>query len=243
MRLNRYISVCGAASRRKGESIIRAGRVAVNGEIVTDPARNVNPESDKVTLDNEPLLVNPEKRYYVLNKPTGVIVSIGDTHGRPTVIDLLDEDIKGIFPVGRLDADTSGVLLITDDGDIAHRLTHPSFGVEKVYRVEVEGKVTGDDVLKMREGLLLDDGLTAPAEMKILESNENNSIVEITIHQGRKRQVRRMLKHIGHPVRTLERISFGGITAQGLSLGAYRQLEESEFQSLKSKIQSSKFKV
>lgn len=233
MRLNRYISACGVASRRKGEAIIREGKIAVNGETVTDPARNVDPDRDRVTLDGLPLVINPEKRYYILNKPTGTIVSIGDTHGRATVIDLMGGETKGVFPVGRLDADTSGVLLLTDDGELAHRLTHPSFGVEKVYRAEVFGKVDRDDVRKMRKGLLLDDGPAAPAEMEILEMDENGSIVEITVHQGRKRQVRRMLEHIGHPVKTLERISFGGITAGDLPLGAYRKLNAGEIERLK----------
>ena len=233
MRLNRYISACGAASRRKGEVIIREGRVAVNSEIVTDPAHNVVPGKDRVTLDDLPLVINPEKRYYILNKPTGTIVSIGDTHGRATVIDLMSDETEGVFPVGRLDADTSGVLLLTDDGELAHKLTHPSFGVEKVYRAEVSGKIDSDAVRKLRDGLVLDDGPTAPAEMKILERDDKSSLVEITIHQGRKRQVRRMMKHIGHPVKTLERISFGGITALCLPLGAYRALDADEIELLK----------
>ena len=233
MRLNRYISACGAASRRKGELIICEGRIAVNSEIVTDPARNVDPEKDSVTLDGLTLVINPEKRYYILNKPTGTIVSIGDTHGRATVIDLLGDETKGVFPVGRLDADTSGVLLLTDDGELAHKLTHPSFGVEKVYRAEASGKIKNGDVRKLRDGLVLDDGPTAPAEMKILESDEKSSIVEITIHQGRKRQVRRMMKHIGHPVKTLERVSFGGLTARDLPLGTYRSLDTDEIELLK----------
>ena len=233
MRLNRYISVCGVTSRRKSEAIILDGRVVVNNSIVTDPALNVDPENDVVTLDGNPLVINPEKRYYILNKPVGVIVSVGDTHGRKTVIDLLGVETNGVFPVGRLDADTSGVLLLTDDGDLAHRLMHPSFGVDKVYRAEVAGKVNKEDVRRIRKGLTLDDGPTAPAEMRVLKSEENSSLVEITIHQGRKRQVRRMLKHIGHPVRTLERISFGGITARGVPPGAYRPLEAHEIEMLK----------
>jgi len=233
MRLNRYISASGAASRRKGEDIIREGRITVNGEIVTDPAHDVNPESDIVTLGGIPLVINPEKQYYIFNKPTGVIVSMSDTHGRSTVVDLLGEEMKGVFPVGRLDANTSGVLLLTDDGDLAYRLMHPSFGVKKVYRAEVAGKVKEDDVFKIQRGLILKDGPTAPAEMEIIESDENSSIVEITIHQGRKRQVRRMLKHIGHPVKTLERISLGGITVHDVPLGAYRPLKSGEVEMLK----------
>jgi len=233
MRLNRYVASSGAASRRRGEDIIRNGRVAVNGAVVTDPARRIDPGVDTVTLDGVPLVIRREKRYYIMNKPTGTIVSVGDTHGRPTVIDLLGVEAEGVFPVGRLDADTSGVLLLTDDGDLAHRLMHPSFGIEKVYRAEVEGKVTVSDVRAMRKGLVLEDGPTAPAELRIIEGDDNGSLVEIIIHQGRKRQVRRMLKHIGHPVRTLERISFGGITARELPLGVYRALDSVEIDRLK----------
>ncbi|GAG32983.1 unnamed protein product, partial [marine sediment metagenome] len=158
MRLNRYISASGYTSRRKGEKIIREGRVKVNGAVVADPARTIDPSRDAVSIDGELLVINREKRYYIMNKPMGVIVSRIDTHGRPTVIDLLGSETKGVFPVGRLDANTSGVLLFTDDGDLAYRLTHPSFGVEKVYSAEVEGLVSTKDAQRVREGLILDDG-------------------------------------------------------------------------------------
>ena len=233
MRLNRYISASGFASRRRGEVYIREGRVRVNGEAVTDPARDIVPDRDQVTLDGNLLRVNPEKRYYVLNKPTGVIVSMSDTHGRATVQNLLGEETRGVFPVGRLDADTSGVLLFTDDGDLAHRLTHPSFGVEKIYRVEVRGRVNGEDVRRIGEGIVLDDGPAAPARLCVLESAGETSTVEITLHQGRKRQVRRMLEAVGHPVITLERTAFDGITAKGLPLGSYRPLTIEEVGLLK----------
>ena len=240
MRLNRYISASGFASRRRGEVYIREGRVRVNGEAVTDPARDIFPDRDQVTLDGNLLRVNPEKRYYVLNKPTGVIVSMSDTHGRANVQNLLGEETRGVFPVGRLDADTSGVLLFTDDGDLAHRLTHPSFGVEKIYRAEVRGRVNGEDVRRIGEGIVLDDGPAAPAHLCILESAEETSTVEITLHQGRKRQVRRMLEAVGHPVITLERSTFDGITAKGLPPGSYRSLTREEVERLKelSKAQS-----
>jgi 23S rRNA pseudouridine2605 synthase len=233
LRLNRYISASGVSSRRKGEELIRDGRISVNGKVVTDPAKNVEPEMDTVTLDGLGLKINEKKRYYVLNKPLGVIVSRKDTHRRKTVIDLLGNETKGVFPVGRLDADTSGVLLLTDDGLFAYRLMHPSFGVEKVYRAEVEGTIDRDDIKKFGDGMILDDGPTAPAGLKIVETKQNVSIVEITIHQGRKRQVRRMLKLAGHAVKKLERISFGGITLQNLPRGKYRTLLEREIEQLK----------
>jgi len=233
LRLNRYISVCGIASRRKGEVIIRDGRITVNGVVITDPACNVDPEKDSVSLDATPVIFTPKRRYYVLNKPAGVIVSRGDTHGRSTVFDLLGDDTKGVFPVGRLDADTTGILLLTDDGDLAYRLTHPSYGVEKIYRAEVTGMVTKKDIHTLGEGILLDDGPSAPAYMTLQDSSSEGSLVEIVMHEGRKRQVRRMLREIGHPVRVLERVSFCGITAGNLPLGAYRPLTGDEIAHLK----------
>lgn len=232
MRLNRFLSVSGVTSRRKGEVYIRAGRVMVNGEVVTDPALDIVPEKDRVLLDGRPLEVSGEKRYYLLNKPVGVVVSVGDTHGRKTVLDLLGNGVGRVFPVGRLDADTSGALLLTDDGDLAYRLTHPSFGVDKVYRAVVRGKVTGDDVRRIAEGIMLDDGPTAPALMTVLKKSDTVSTVELTLHQGRKRQVRRMLDSLGHRVFALERISFGGLATEGLSPGEYRSLTFKEVEYL-----------
>ncbi|MBT4485450.1 MAG: rRNA pseudouridine synthase [Candidatus Latescibacteria bacterium] len=233
MRLNRYLSVSGYTSRRKGEEIIREGRVAVNGAVVTDPAIHVEPDNALVTVDGVLLVINTEKRYYVMNKPAGAIVSKGDTHARPTVYDILESETKGVFSVGRLDFDTTGVLLFTDDGELAHRLAHPSFGVKKVYCANVKGRVNKSDIQKLKDGVILEDGLTAPSDMVISESSKTGSTVELTIHEGRKRLVRRMLAHIGHPVVTLERISFGGITADAIPPGSYRPLTSKEIKILK----------
>ncbi|MHB9030128.1 MAG: pseudouridine synthase [Candidatus Latescibacterota bacterium] len=233
MRLNRFLSASGYISRRKGEHIIRAGRVRVNGKVITDPAYGVSPGLDQVALDGQALSAVKEHRYYILNKPAGVIVSIGDTHGRTTVLDLLGSGVGRVYPVGRLDANTSGVLLLTDDGDLAFRLTHPSFGVEKVYRAVVKGRVSAGDIRKVGEGLVLEDGLTAPALMRILKSGAESSTVELTLHEGRKRQVRRMMEHLGRPVISLERISFCSLTAEGLPPGAYRPLTAEEVDLLK----------
>ena len=227
------MSASGAVSRRNGERIIRDGRVSVNGVIVTDPAMNVEPGEDTVLLDGKPLNINPEKRYYVLNKPAGVIVTRDDTHGRKTVMDLMGQETAGVVPVGRLDADTSGVLLLTDDGDLTHRLLHPSYGVDKVYRAVVRGSVGDEDIRSIGEGIVLDDGPSAPAVMKVIDRGAEKSLVELTIHQGRKRQVRRMLKHVGHPVIALERLSFGGITAGNMKRGEYRELTADEIALLK----------
>lgn len=243
MRLNRFISMSGAASRRKGELIIRDGRITINGLIVTDPACSVDPDHDTVTLDGNTLTCNHERQYFVLNKPIGVIVTKKDTHGRTTVMNLLGKDAAGVFPVGRLDADTSGVLLLTDDGGLAYKLSHPSYQVEKIYRAEVYGKVTAEDVAQLRKGMDLDDGPAAPAFMTILKKGQEVSLVDVVMHQGRKRQVRRMLAKLGHPVRVLERISFGGITTKNLHMGSYRQLTESEVNILREKTRIKQEKI
>jgi len=195
---------------------------------VTDPARAVTPGQDVVTLDGRPLSAETPRRYFVLNKPAGCIVSRGDTHGRATIYDLLAPEDRDVFPVGRLDAATTGVLILTDDGDLAHRLMHPSWEIGKLYRAEITGELTAAAVRSLETGIELDDGLTFPAAVKVLSSGENISIVEIVIHEGRKRQVRRMFKAIGNPVRDLVRISFAGITAAGLPLGSYRPLTAHE---------------
>jgi 23S rRNA pseudouridine2605 synthase len=210
--------------------------VSVNGEVIVDPAHDVVPGRDRVLLDGCLLEASGTRRYLLLNKPTGVIVSRSDTHGRITVGDLLGKAGEGVFPVGRLDVNTSGALLLTDDGDLAYRLTHPSFGVEKVYRAVVRGRVTLDDVRKIEMGIVLDDGPTAPASLRVLGRDRETSSVELTLHQGRKRQVRRMLDRIGHSVITLERISFGGITAEGMPPGAYRPLTDEEVKCLKAAV-------
>ncbi len=233
MRINRFLSCAGVSSRRKGETLIRDGRVTVNGETVTDPARAVAPGKDLICLDGRPIEGENERRYMLFNKPSGVIVSIGDPFGRPAVSDLLGTDGKGLFPVGRLDSDTSGVLLLTDDGEFAYRLTHPSFGVEKVYRALVRGNMEAEDVRQIEEGVVLDDGPTAPARMRVISHGRSTSTVELTLHQGRKRQVRRMLEYVGHPVITLERIAFGGLTVKGIDQGSYRPLSERELEMLK----------
>ncbi len=233
MRLNRYIAMSAGIARRKAEDVIREGRITVNGAVVTDPAHPVVPGTDRVTLDGAPVEPVREKRVILLNKPVGVIVSVGDTHGRATVMDLLGKEAPGLYPVGRLDMDTSGVLLLTDDGDLAHRLMHPSFGVEKVYRAEVLGSV-GDETIKFfREGIRLADGMTAPSELRVLDRGAEVSMVEVIIHQGRKRQVKRMFEAAGHPVRTLERVSFAGLTAKGVPLGGWRELKPDEVNRLR----------
>ncbi len=224
MRLAKFIAHAGVASRRSAEKLIAEGRVSVGGKIVTDPARDVGDESG-VVVDGRPLS-GPEPRVlYALNKPVGVVSSASDTHGRPTVIDLVPAGGLRLYPVGRLDIDTSGLILLTNDGELANRLMHPSFEVPKTYRATMRGGPIGADALDaLRVGVQLDDGPTAPAKVRRVSSRE----IELTISEGRNRQVRRMCEAVGHPVLELQRIRFGPLALGGLELGAHRRLSEAE---------------
>jgi 23S rRNA pseudouridine2605 synthase len=224
MRLAKYLAHAGAASRRAAETLIAAGRVSVDGETVTDPARDVGPQS-RVSLDGR-MLDGPEPRVlYALNKPVGVLSTARDTHGRRTVLDLLPADGLRLYPVGRLDADTSGLIVVTNDGELANRLTHPSFEVPKTYLARVGGGPVSDRALTaLRRGVELDDGPTAPAIVRRAGANT----IELTIREGRNRQVRRMCAAVGHPVSELRRVAFGPLRLDGLAEGAHRRLSEAE---------------
>jgi 23S rRNA pseudouridine2605 synthase len=224
MRLAKYLAASGIASRRASEEIVRARRVTVGGEVVDDPAYDVTPE-DRVTVDGDPVEPAAELVVYVVNKPAGVVSTARDTHGRPTVV----SSGSRLFPVGRLDADTTGLILLTNDGQLAHRLTHPSFQVPKTYRAVVNGgPVRGQALRALREGVMLEDGVTAPAQVRPTGPNG----VELTIHEGRKRQVRRMCEAVGHPVVELKRVSFGPLQLGGLRVGEYRRLTAREVEAL-----------
>jgi 23S rRNA pseudouridine2605 synthase len=224
MRLVKYLAHAGVASRRAAEKLIAAGRVSVDGEIVADPARDVD-AGDRVRVDGRELK-GPERRVtFAVHKPAGVVSTARDTHGRPTVLDLVDAEGLRLYPVGRLDADSSGLLLLTNDGELANRLTHPSFEVAKTYRATLAGAPIGDDALaRLREGVQLDDGPTAPAQVRRVGGRE----IELTIHEGRNRQVRRMCAAVGHPVLALRRVSFGPLALDGLAEGEHRRLDEHE---------------
>jgi len=214
----------GVASRRASEEIIRAGRVSVDGELVTDPARDVG-EHNTVTVDGNRIAEHSaELVVYALNKPAGVVSTASDTHGRPTVVELVHSRAR-LYPVGRLDADTTGLILLTNDGELAYRLTHPSFEVDKTYRAVVRGAPVSERALRqLREGVPLEDGLTAPARVTRVKPDT----LEITIHEGRKRQVKRMCEHVGHRVIELQRVRFGPLRLGELGPGKYRRLSERE---------------
>jgi 23S rRNA pseudouridine2605 synthase len=225
MRLNAYLARAGVASRRGAEDLIRAGRVRVNGE-VAGLATFVEPR-DTVEVDGR--LIEPEPLTYVLlHKPAGVVTTARDPQGRATVVALVGHD-RRVVPVGRLDADTTGALLLTNDGPLAHRLMHPRYEVDKVYEAEVEGEPSDEALAQLAEGIELDDGRTAPARVRSL----GPSLVELTIHEGRKHQVKRMLQAVGHPVRRLHRSRYAGLTLDGLAPGEWRALAPGEVANLR----------
>jgi 23S rRNA pseudouridine2605 synthase len=228
MRLAKYLALAGVASRRASEEIVRAGRVSVGGVMVADPARDVE-EHDVVALDGAPLAPVAERVVYALHKPPGVVSTARDPQGRPTVVELVPTELR-LYPVGRLDADTTGLILLTNDGDLAHRLIHPRFEVPKTYRVQVANPpVRTAAVRALRAGVRLEDGPTAPARVRRV----GPSTLELTIHEGRKRQVRRMCEAVGHPVRSLQRIAFGPLTLGSLPAGRWRRLGEDEVEALR----------
>jgi 23S rRNA pseudouridine2605 synthase len=225
MRLNAYLARAGVASRRGADELIKAGRVTVNGE--PGELNTFVEKGDRVQLDGREL--EPQALAYVLlHKPAGVVTTAHDPHGRRTVVNLVDHPAR-VVPVGRLDADTTGALLLTNDGPLAHRLAHPRYGVEKVYEAEVEGDPTDEALERLRAGLELEDGPTAPAGARRLGPGK----VELAIHEGRKHQVKRMLAAVGHPVTRLYRSRYAGLTVEGLEPGAWRELEPSEIDLLR----------
>jgi len=226
MRLAKFIAHAGVASRRAAEQLIADRRVTVAGQLVTDPARDVD-EASGVAVDGRP--VGPEVReVHMLNKPAGIVSTVSDTHRRVTVIQLVPSPLR-LYPVGRLDADTTGLILLTNDGALANLLTHPRYGVEKVYRARVEGgRVSESALRKLREGVDLDDGITHPARVRQVEPG----LLEIRISEGRKRQVRRMCEAIGHPVTELSRIAFGPLRLGSLPEGESRRLTAAEVERL-----------
>lgn len=227
MRLAKYLAHCGVSSRRSAEQLIAQGRVSVDGEVIRDPALDVD-ERRRVSVDGH-ALDGPEPRViYLLHKPVGVLSTARDTHGRPTVLDLVPDSGLRLYPVGRLDSDSSGLILLTNDGELAHRMTHPSFHVPKTYRAKVSGGPVAERTLhRLRTGIQLEDGLTAPAEVRRLAFDE----LELTIHEGRNRQVRRMCQEVGHNVLELKRIAFGPLRLD-LPAGKHRRLTSSEARSL-----------
>jgi len=225
MRLNAWLARAGVASRRGADELIKAGRVTVNGE--PGQLNTFVQADDDVRLDGESL-TKQKLAYVLLNKPMGVVTTASDPQGRETVVDLVDHPSR-VVPVGRLDVNTTGALLLTNDGALAHQLAHPKYEVEKVYVAVVEGEPSDATLEQLRRGVELDDGVTAPARVQRLGRQR----VELSIHEGRNRQVRRMLDTVGHPVRSLHRTVYAGLTLEGLKLGTWRELQPSEVDRLR----------
>ncbi len=226
-RLQKVLAATGYGSRRVCEDLIAAGRVTVNGTVAV-LGRRVEPDVDRVEVDGAPIGVRPGLVYYLLNKPVGVITTARDTHGRRTVLDLVPREPR-VFSIGRLDVDTEGLLLLTNDGQLANRIAHPSHGIEKEYLVEVDGGRASPGALRsLREGVVLDDGTTSPARV----SQPEPGILRVIIHEGRNRQVRRMCEAVGHPVRRLVRTRIGPLVDRSLSPGHWRELTTDEWRAL-----------
>lgn len=226
IRLQKVLASAGLGSRRACEVMIEEERVTVDGELAV-LGRRVDPESDRIEVDGVRVPVRAGLVTYLLNKPRGVVSTASDPQGRPTVVQLVPEEPR-VFPVGRLDTDTEGLLLLTNDGDLAHRLTHPSFGVDKEYLAEVEGSPTPAELRRLREGVQLDDGMTAPAKASVTAP----CVLRLVIHEGRNRQVRRMCEAVGHPVRRLVRTRIGPLADRKLKPGEWRVLEVDEVRAL-----------
>ena len=226
IRLQKVLAQAGLGSRRTCEELIERRRVRVNGEVAV-LGRRVDPEVDVVEVNGAQIGVKPGLVHYLLHKPVGVITTALDPQGRPTVVELVPAEPR-VFPVGRLDSDSEGLLLLTNDGDLTHRLTHPSFGIDKEYLVEVEGTPTRGALSRLRDGIDLDDGRTAPAKVAQLDAR----LLRITIHEGRNRQIRRMCDAIGHPVLRLVRTRIGPLTDRTLKPGEWRALTQDEVRSL-----------
>ncbi|OFW60126.1 MAG: hypothetical protein A2W01_11645 [Candidatus Solincola sediminis] len=229
-RLQKVLAAAGLGSRRKCEEMIEAGRVEINGQM-SGLGDRVDVEEDKVEVDGIQVDLNIEKEYFLLNKPAGFITTVKDSRGRPTVMDLIKEEGR-LFPVGRLDKDTRGILVITNDGYLAQKMMHPSHGMEKTYLVQAKGSLSNQGLQKLRKGIRLEEGKTQPARVRVLRQSEERALLEITIHEGKKRQIRRMLAAIDLAVLDLIRTKVGPLTLHGVEEGTYRPLTSAEIKRL-----------
>ena len=232
MRLQKYLALCEVASRRAAEELILDGRVSVNGAVVTELGTKVN-DGDKVLFDGEPVKIKKKKVYIMLNKPIGCVTTVSDERGRSTVMDYVDDINERIYPVGRLDYNTSGLIVLTNDGDFTYALTHPKHEKEKVYEAVVSGIMMHGATEKLEKGVYIDGKKTAPARVEVKEHRRNTSIVEIAIHEGRNRQVRKMCEAVGHEVLVLKRVSIAGVELGRLPEGKWRHLTEVEINKLR----------
>lgn len=228
MRLQKYMAQCGIASRRKCEEMITAGRVAVNDIEIQKMGVDIQPEVDNITVDGKRIRPEVKKHYIIFNKPSGIVTTVHDQFGRKTIMSYFQDIPERIFPIGRLDYDSEGLLILTNDGELTYRLTHPKNQVKKTYIVKVKGIPTLDQLKIIQNGVILNRIKTAPADVKIMNNNENTSILEIQIHEGRNRQVRRMFELIGYSVINLRRSQIGSLSLGNLQPGEWRYLSDKE---------------
>jgi pseudouridine synthase len=232
IRLNKYISRCGAASRRKADAVISAGKVRVNGKTVRRMGVRIDADSDIVEVDGR--VISPAKKEYImLHKPPGILVSRGDNFGRPTILELIPPEMRFLFPVGRLDRDSEGLLILTNDGELAHRLMHPSYKVTKDYIIEVRGHPEKNDLKRLRKGVVIDGRPAVPDEVRVLKNSLDATVFKVKLHEGRKREIRRIFDAVGYRVIKLRRVSFDGLHLGRLKPGKWRRLKPEEIRRIK----------
>ncbi|MBD3217175.1 MAG: pseudouridine synthase [candidate division Zixibacteria bacterium] len=236
MRLNKFLSRCGVASRRQADEMILAGRVIVNGQKVDQLGLVIDEINDVVRVDEETVRLPAEESYVILNKPKGYISSLVDKFNRPTVIDLIRGVKDRVYPVGRLDLDTEGILLLTNDGELAYRLAHPKYEIKKEYVVTIKGLFPEHLTEKMEQGVKLEDGYLAKSKAKLLSANESNSVIQMVLTEGKKREIKRIFAALGYNVKHLKRIRFADISCEGMRTGSWRQLNRKEVLKLKRKV-------
>lgn len=234
MRLQKYIAYCGVASRRKAEELIKLGKVKINGQIITDMGVTVEPSIDEICVNDQVIKPEKSKVYIMLNKPEGYVTTLSDEFSRPTVVDLTKSIAERIYPVGRLDYGTSGLLIMTNDGDLAYQLTHPKHEVSKTYIAKIMGEMNKNEINQFQTGIDIGGYITAPAHIETLEKQSQISLVQVMIHEGKNRQIRRMFDKINHPVVQLKRIAIGELNLNKLHLGKWRHLVDEEINYLKS---------
>jgi pseudouridine synthase len=237
VRLNKFLAHAGVCSRREADRWIAAGRVTVNGKTIMEMGEKIDPARDRIAVDGRPVKAEEERAVFILmNKPAGRVVSVKDPFGRPTVLDLLGRLPVRVYPVGRLDLDTAGALLLTNDGDLALKLTHPRYGVGKTYEVRVEGGPAETDLDKVRHGIFLEGRRTAPARVQVLRRGRRWALLKVEIREGRKREIRKLFDAVGFPVAGLVRIDFAGLTLEGLKPGEWRYLNKKEVERLRARV-------
>ncbi len=236
VRLQKYLAQCGVASRRKAEELIASGRVSVDGAIVTDMGVKIDPSHQRVAFDGTLLKQRQHKKYYLLNKPKGYVTTVSDPQGRPIVTGLITDSSVRLFPVGRLDIDTHGALILTNDGELAQKIQHPSHEVKKTYEALVEGRPDNRKLRDLANGIDLEGRRTSPAQLVVVEARPHTTLIRVIIHEGRKRQVRKMFEAIGHRVIDLKRTSYGGLQLGKLPKGGYRRLTPEDLKIIFKKI-------